>query len=79
MTRAPSGATEPAADVAADLPPREHALDLLHQMIRIRRFEEKCSPTGPGRPGRAGRFDIHYFFLFPPPLPPLRRRGRWWT
>jgi pyruvate dehydrogenase E1 component alpha subunit len=25
------------------MPPREHALALLHQMVRVRRFEEKCA------------------------------------
>jgi pyruvate dehydrogenase E1 component alpha subunit len=29
--------------VPAALPPREHALDLLRQMLRIRRFEEACA------------------------------------
>ena len=31
------------ADAPARMPPREHALGLLHQMVRIRRFEEKCA------------------------------------
>ncbi len=30
-------------DTALPLPEREHALMLLHQMLRIRRFEEKCA------------------------------------
>jgi len=33
----------PAFGSESDLPPREHALELLRQMLRIRRFEEKCA------------------------------------
>jgi pyruvate dehydrogenase E1 component alpha subunit len=41
--RGGEGATRAAGAGRGDLPPRERALDLLHQMIRIRRFEEKCA------------------------------------
>ena len=41
-TPSAGNAPRPAVGVG-DLPPRERALDLLHQMIRVRRFEEKCA------------------------------------
>jgi pyruvate dehydrogenase E1 component alpha subunit len=43
MARARVQEGGPAFGSDGDLPPREHALELLRQMLRIRRFEEKCA------------------------------------